>query len=63
MNPVNSWITLEDLVRSGVGHTVHASPRKDAQELEHKTDDWHPVDPAKLSEAAAAPGKGAVEGR
>ena len=22
MNPVNSWITLEDLVRSGVGHTV-----------------------------------------
>ena len=30
---------------------------EDAQELEHKTDDWHPVDPAKLSEAAAAPGK------
>ena len=29
---------------------------EDAQELEHKTDDWHPVDPAKLSEAAAAPG-------
>ena len=22
VNPVNSWITLEDLVRSGVGHTV-----------------------------------------
>ena len=30
---------------------------EDAQELEHKTDDWKPVDPAKLSEAAAAPGK------
>ena len=47
--------------RKAVRRAARAAARpgelEDAQELEHKTDDWHPVDPAKLSEAAAAPGK------